>query len=129
MTQAPNPHRPQEQGQVKWPQANKEQEWRQFDDDTNSFLEATTKGDVNRRLKTMTTIIISLAAERFSLEEKKVERLPYVKSNRANKIHQLRQELKVLKRWFKEAKEEETGLLAELRSILCKKLVTLKRAE
>ncbi|KAL7850072.1 hypothetical protein SRHO_G00194210 [Serrasalmus rhombeus] len=47
-------------------------------------------------------------------------------NNRANKIHQLRQELKSLRRRFK---EEERGPLAELRNILCKKLMTLRRAE
>ncbi|KAL7880375.1 hypothetical protein SRHO_G00026290 [Serrasalmus rhombeus] len=41
----------------------------------------------------MTTIIVSLAAERFGLEEKRAGNLPYTMNNRANKIHQLRQEL------------------------------------
>lgn len=76
VTQAPSPHRPPEQSRVKWPQASKEQEWRQFDEDTNSILEATAKGEVDQRLQTMTTISISLAAERFGLEEKKVTKLP-----------------------------------------------------
>ncbi|KAL7869586.1 hypothetical protein AOLI_G00135740 [Acnodon oligacanthus] len=77
----------------------------------------------------MTTIIISLAAERFGLEEKRTGNLPYTMNNRLKKIHQLRQELKSLRRRFKEAREEETGPLAELRIILCKKLMTLRRAE
>jgi len=50
-------------------------------------------------------------------------------NNRANKIHQLRQELKSLRRQFKEAREEQRGPLTELRSILHEKLVTLRRAE
>ncbi|KAL7848072.1 hypothetical protein AOLI_G00227900 [Acnodon oligacanthus] len=72
----------------------------------------------------MTTIIISLAAERFGLEEKRAVNLPYTMNNRVNKIHQLRQELKSLRRRFKEAKEEEMGPLAELCNILHKKLMT-----
>lgn len=40
----------------------------------------------------MTAIIISLAAERFGPEEKRAANLPYTMNNRANKIHQLRQE-------------------------------------
>lgn len=55
----------------------------------------------------MTTIIISLAAERFGLEEKRAVNLPCPMNNRANKIHQLRQELKSLRSRFKEAREEE----------------------
>ncbi|CAJ1076456.1 uncharacterized protein LOC119779116 [Xyrichtys novacula] len=129
VTQAPDPHRPSEHRRVKWPQANKEHEWRQFDRDADSILEVTAKGEVNRRLEIMTTIIISLAAERFGLEEKKATKLPYTKSNRANKIHQLRQELKTLRRQFKEAREEERGPLSELRGILRNKLMTLRRAE
>ncbi|KAL7886754.1 hypothetical protein AOLI_G00044750 [Acnodon oligacanthus] len=77
----------------------------------------------------MTTIIISLAAERFRLEEKRARNLPYNMKNRVNKIHQLRQELKSLRTRFKEAREEERGPLAELRNILCKKFMTLSRAE
>ncbi|KAJ8390514.1 hypothetical protein AAFF_G00103110 [Aldrovandia affinis] len=47
---------------VKWPSANKEKEWLLFDDDVDEILEATAKGDADRKLQTMTTIIISLAA-------------------------------------------------------------------
>ncbi|KAK0148843.1 hypothetical protein N1851_010754 [Merluccius polli] len=129
VTQAPNPCRLSEQRRVKWPQANKEKEWLQFDEDADTILEATAKGDADRRLQTMTTIIISLAAERFGLEEKKAANVPYTMNNRANKIHQLRQELKSLRRRFKEAREEERGPLAELRNILRKRLMTLRRAE
>lgn len=109
VTQAPNPCRTSEHRRVKWPQANKEKEWLQFDEDADTILEAIVKGDADRRLQTMTTIIISLAAERFGLEEKKAVNLPYIMNNRANKIHQLRQELKSLRRRFKEAREEERG--------------------
>lgn len=127
--QAPDPRRASEHRQVKWPQANKEKEWLQFDEDTDSILEAIAKGEADRRLQTMTTIIISLAAERFGLEEKRTAKLPYTMNNRASKIHQLRQELKSLRRQYKEAREEERGPLEELCSIIRKKLTTLRRAE
>ena len=77
----------------------------------------------------MTTIIISLAAERFGLEEKRAAKLPNTMNNRASKIHRLRQKLKSLRRQYKEAREEERGPLTELRSIISKKLTTLRRAE
>ncbi|KAJ8008617.1 hypothetical protein DPEC_G00106740 [Dallia pectoralis] len=92
-------------------------------------MEVVGKGDAYRRLQAMTSIIISLAAERIGVEEKKAVNRPYIMNNRANKIHQLRQELKSLKRRFKEAREEEKGPVGELRAILRKKLMTLRRAE
>lgn len=52
-------------------------------------------------------------------------KLPSTNSNRAN---QLRQELKVLTRRFREPREEEKGPLSELQNILRKKLMTLRRA-
>lgn len=45
------------------------------------------------------------------------------------KISQLRKELRLLGRQFKQAREEEKAGLAELRNILRKKLTTLRRAE
>ncbi|KAL7833617.1 hypothetical protein AOLI_G00285770 [Acnodon oligacanthus] len=129
VTQALNPRRTSEHRRVKWPQAYKEKEWLQFDEDADNILEAIANGDADQRLQNMTTIIISLAAERFGLEEKRTGNLPYTMNNRSKKIHQLRQELKSLRRRFKEAREEETGPLAELRNILRKKLMTLRRAE
>lgn len=57
------------------------------------MLEATAKGDVDRRLQTMTTIIVSLAVERFGTLEKRTERTPFTMNQRAAKIHQIRQEL------------------------------------
>lgn len=127
--QPPDAHRTSEHRRVKWPQASKEKEWRQFDEDADTILEATAKGRADRRLKMMTTIITSLAAERFGLEEKRAAKPPYTMNNRASKIHQLRQELKTLRQQFKVASEEERGPLAELRSIIRKKLMTLRRAE
>ncbi|XP_056097411.1 uncharacterized protein LOC130076370 [Rhinichthys klamathensis goyatoka] len=129
VTQPPDAHRTSKHRRVKWPQASKEKEWRQFDGDADTILEATAKGRADRRLKTMTTIIISLAAERFGLEEKRAAKPPYTMNNRASKIHQLRQELKNLRQQFKAASEEERGPIAELRSIIRKKLITLRRAE
>lgn len=49
--------------------------------------------------------IVILTAERFGLQEKRTMKLPYNTSNRARKIHWLRQELKSLRQQFKEASE------------------------
>jgi len=87
-------------------------------------LEATAKGEADRCLQLMITII-SLAAERFGLKEKNAAKRPYTMNNRASNIQQLRQELKSLRWQFKEAREEQRGPLIELHSILRKKLMNL----
>ncbi|KAJ8367333.1 hypothetical protein AAFF_G00320820 [Aldrovandia affinis] len=56
---------------IKWPAASMTSLWKQFDDDVDQILEAMAKGEADRRLQAMTTIIVSIAAERFGEEEKK----------------------------------------------------------
>lgn len=119
----------QHQRRVQWPPASKGSEWQQFDDDMDGILEATMKGGADRKLQTMATVVISIATERFGSVEKRVATNQYSKNRRAEKISQLRQELRVLKRQFKGASEDEKPGLAELRSVLRKKLLTLRRAE
>lgn len=99
VTQASDPCRTSEHRRVKLPQASKEKEWLQFDEDIDSISEETALGDAYRCLTTMTTT--SLAAMRFGLEEKKSAKKSYTKINRASKIYQLRQELKSVRRRFK----------------------------
>ena len=126
---APDPGRVTEHRRVKWPPASKGRQWLQFDDDVDTILESAAKGDTDGKLKTMATIIISLAVERFGTVEKLGTKTPYMNNRRAEKISQLRQELRVLKRQYKVAREEERDALSELRGILRKKLTTLRRAE
>eukprot|EP00064_Thunnus_orientalis_P008291 superscaffoldBa00000977_g8314 len=76
----------------------------------------------------MTTIIISIAAEWFGEEEKKGSRTPY-SNQRAVRIHNIRQEMKMLKSQYKEAGEEEHIVLAQLMCILPKKIRVLLGAE
>ncbi|XP_061920230.1 uncharacterized protein LOC133660667 [Entelurus aequoreus] len=78
----------------------------------------------------MSTIIVSYGSERFGRMEKgNTEATPYTMNRRATKIHQLRQELRTLRKQFKRAAEEDKQPLEELRNILRKKLTTLRRAE
>ena len=101
VTQAPAPRRISEHRRVRWPKAHKEKEWLQFDVDIDSIIEAAAKGEADRSLQTKTTIIFSLAAERFGLKENKAAKAPYTMSNRAIKILQLSKELKTLRRQHK----------------------------
>ena len=78
---------------------------------------------------TMSAMIISIGAERFGIKERQPTRGLGEPNRREVKISQLRQELRLLGRQFKQAREEEKAGLAELRSILRKKLTTLHQAE
>lgn len=57
---------------IKWPQSSKKAVWHQLEEDVDQILEGTAKGDVDRWLKTMTSIIVDIAAERFGLKEVKL---------------------------------------------------------
>ncbi|TWW68228.1 hypothetical protein D4764_19G0000260 [Takifugu flavidus] len=92
-----------EQRWVKWPAANNK-EWLQLDEDIDKFMETTVRGK---------------ACEKGIARPNRWEL----------KISQLRQELKTLKRQFRAAREEERDALSELRQILRRKLITLRRAE
>ena len=70
-------NRSSEKVRVQWPQADKTAVWQQFDKDADTVLEATAKGHVDWRLQMMTTIIVSLAAERFGAVENRPGRTPF----------------------------------------------------
>ncbi|RXN12199.1 reverse transcriptase [Labeo rohita] len=120
---------PLAQPRIQWPQALKKAEWHQFAEDVNQILEVTGKGDVDHRLLTMTTLIVNFAAERFGTVTSKPTPSAYTQSHRVRKIKCLREELKLLKRQYKAAGEEERVGLVDLRGILRKQLLTLCRAE
>lgn len=51
----------------------------------------------------------------------------HTKNNTANKIHQLKRELKSLKQLFKVSNKDKQEVLPEMHSILRKKLMTLRK--
>ncbi|XP_063050108.1 uncharacterized protein LOC134444859 [Engraulis encrasicolus] len=118
-----------EHRRVMWPAANKEREWLQFDEDLNQVLDATARGDADQKLLSMSAMIINIGAERFGIKKQQPTRRSGEPNRRELKISQLRQELRLLGRQFKVAREEEKAGLSELRSVLRKRLVTLRRAE
>ncbi|GAA6109066.1 uncharacterized protein LOC109140823 [Tachysurus ichikawai] len=71
-----------ENRRIRWPQACKTAEWQMFDDNVDKVPEATAKGDAERRLQTMTAIIVRLAVERFGVEEGRGVKKPYTKNQR-----------------------------------------------
>lgn len=76
----------------------------------------------------MSTIIVSIMAERFSEEEKKISGTTYSKNQRAVRIHNIRQEIKALKSQHKKAGDEGRTGLAQFMSILWKKIKVLRQA-
>lgn len=87
------------------------------------------KGGADRKLHTMAIMIASIATKRFCIFEKGNTKSEYIKNCRAEKIAELKLELRILKRQFKGASEEGKTGLAELCGILRKKLLTLQTAE
>ena len=63
---------------IKWPPGNNKGAWQDFDNEICEIIQSATKGDVERRLSFMTTIITSLASERFGCVE---PRQPIVELN------------------------------------------------
>ena len=114
---------------IRWPPANQRKVWQQFDEDTARIIDATARGDVDRRLQTMTTIIVTFGTERFGVEEGRPVRSKHTMNRREGKIHQLRRDLRALAKQYKAAQEEEKAPLVELRNIMRKELTTLRRAE
>ena len=67
---------------IKWPPANNKEARQDFDNDISEIIQSATKGDVERRLSFMTTIITSLASERFGCVEPRQPRRPYTANRR-----------------------------------------------
>lgn len=119
-----------EKRRIKWPASNMTPLWNQFDSDVDQILETTTRGEVDRKLQTMTTIIISIASEWFSEEVKERGSRGSHSNNQCEvRIHNIRQEIKTLKRQYRQSGKEEHIGLAHLMSILRKKIRILRRAK
>ena len=77
----------------------------------------------------MTTIITSLASERFGCVKLRQPRKPYTANRRVNKMKDLRKEIKSLKKLYRRASIEECQPLEELQGILRGELKTLRQVE
>ena len=114
--------------QIKWPSAKCKNDWHQFDEDISEIIWTTSKGNTDEWLKILPTIIVSYAKERFGLHESGKEKT-YCKNHKAKKIQDLWDELRALKKKYKQAGEGEGWPLTELREILRTKLRYLRKAE
>ena len=92
---------------IKWPSANSKGAWQDFDNDIFEILQSATRGDVERQLSFMTTIITSLVSEIFGCVEPRQPRIPYTANRRVNKMKDLRREIRSLKKLYKRESIEE----------------------
>lgn len=65
-TQVPPPSRKSEHRQVKWHVANSK-EWTKLDEDVDKSLEAISKGNAERKLHTMCSLIMNIGVEHFGV--------------------------------------------------------------
>ena len=114
---------------IKCAPANNKGAWQDFDNDICEIIQSAMKGDVERRLSFMTTIITSLASERFGCVEPRQPRMHYTANCRVNKMKDLRKEIRSLKKLYRRASIEDRQPLEELWGILRGELKTLQRAE
>ncbi|XP_033747101.1 uncharacterized protein LOC117332324 [Pecten maximus] len=113
---------------VKWPKIVDRSRWKQLDEDLDSILEATLQGGVEKKIKSLTMIVYKVSCERFGVEGEKAE-VVHQPNRRQQEVAKLRKELKVLRRLFREANEQEKFGLQQLRSDIRGKLTTLQKAE
>ena len=92
--------------------ANDRGEWQEFDRDIVKIFRVAAKGELTMQLKFMTTIIVSMATERFGIMESQHHKMIYNLNRRENKIRELRKEIRSLRKLFKKASTEEKNSLS-----------------
>jgi hypothetical protein len=128
-SQAENQGNTETKQRVKWPNAAEKVKWQLFDEEVDKVLEVTLAGELDRKVKAMSTIIYNMGCERFGLEERKKQ--PEIKKSnrRENEISRIRGELRQLTKAYKKATREEKTGLEELRRNNRERLKILRRAE
>lgn len=115
---------------VRWPSAAARKEWESFDREVDQILESVLIGDIGRKMKAMSTIIWSMGAERFGMEQRQNKGPQHAGENRRSReIAKLRGDLRRLKKAFLQASEDEKPALKEMRDTLRERIKTLCRAE
>ena len=131
-TQRVNPSQSSENTKckIKWPNRNETEKWRSLDDQLANILDVTMKGDIDTKLRTMTTVIYNLSKDQFGVKQPRCRNdQPETQSRRQITITNIRKDIKNLTKQFKRAQEHEKPALAELRALNRGKLRCLRRAE
>ncbi|CAC5387513.1 unnamed protein product [Mytilus coruscus] len=97
---------------IKWPTSADKAIWKAFNEDLENILEATLAGNVDRKMRAMTSIIYSVGKDRFGLiTSGKRERTQGQSNRRQRKIKELRGDIRRLKKRNRDAYEEERLML------------------
>jgi len=124
-----NPGSKTRKQRIKWPKASDKTSWIRLDEYLDNILEASMQGQVDRKLKTLTTLIYSVAKERFGLEEPNAYKEPPRPNRRQTRIENLRRELRQPRRRYLNSPPSEQLGLSRLRDRVRSQLNSLRKAE
>ncbi|XP_052245600.1 uncharacterized protein LOC127854577 [Dreissena polymorpha] len=114
---------------IEWPKTSNKKAWTDFDHELDLILEATLQGAVERKLVAMTSLIYTVGKERYGVYVPKHSKPSSQPNRRERQIQAIRQELKKLRKAYRNAKDEEKLGLQELRDLQRKQLRELRKAE
>ena len=112
---------------IKFPNATSS-EWERLDEDLTNILRLIHSSPENKA-KTHPELIYKFCRDRFGVEEVKQKSQPAGSSKRQKKCKKLREEIKELKKTYKNAPEEEKEAINQLQQEKIKELRLKKRAE
>ena len=115
---------------LKLPPANSK-EWEKLDLDLEQILESNLKGDAVAKMKALPTLVYDACLHRFGSKNRDGGGRATTSgpSRRQREIGNIRRDLRLLRRRWRESVEEERDGLTQLRSDLRSRLQTLQRAE
>ncbi|XP_052234917.1 uncharacterized protein LOC127847189 [Dreissena polymorpha] len=114
---------------ISWPKTSDKKAWKDLDDDLHAILETALQGAVERKLVAFTNLVYTVGKERFGLTIQKTTKKPVQMNRRQRQIKGVRSELKVLRRRYRHAREEEKPGLKQLRDSQTEQLLNLCKAE
>ncbi|XP_052281306.1 uncharacterized protein LOC127878820 [Dreissena polymorpha] len=114
---------------IDWPKTTDKRAWNDLDKELDAILTSTMQGPVDRKLKCMTTLVYTVAKERFGTKKTRRPNPQQTPNRRQSRMKQIRGELKSLNKAYKKASQEERLGHQELRDILRRELQTLRKAE
>ena len=114
---------------ISWPKTSDKKAWKDLDDDLHAILETALQGAVERKLVALTNLVYTVGKERFGLTIQKTTKKPVQMNRRQRQIKGIRSELKVLRRRYRHAREEEKPGLKQLRDSQREQLLNLCKAE
>lgn len=93
---------------VYWPTAAARKEWESSDREVDQVLEAVLAGDIGRKVEALSTIIWTMGADRFGMEQGKVKGLQQAGENRRSKeIAKIRGDMRGLREAFLQVPDGE----------------------